>query len=326
MNRKILTLFLAVILLFTFASCGTKIDSELEIKVSVLNGTTGFGMAKLINDTAEGKSDLNYKFSVETDASLVTGALIKGEIDIAALPTNAASTVYNKTNGAVQVLAINTLGVLYVVENGNTVSSLSDLEGKTVYCPAQNPAFIFQAICEKSGINVTIDTQFAQPANLMAAVASATEPMIAVLPEPVLTIAMNKNPDLRVALDLTNEWNSAFDSTLVQGCIVARTEFVQEHPKEIAHFLEQYKASIEFLDEDIEAAAKAVVNAGVYTNPQGVDAAVAIVKKAIPKCNVAFLEGDEMKTALSQFLTAMHTVAPASVGGEIPADNFYYKK
>ncbi len=329
MNRTITTRIFTVLLvlvLLTFASCAAKLDSELEIKVSVLNGTTGFGIAKLINDTAAGTSDLNYKFSIETDASLVTGALIKGEIDIAALPTNAASTIYNKTNGAVQVLAINTLGVLYVVENGNTVSSLEDLEGKTVYCPAQNPAFIFQAICDKSGIHVTVDTQFAQPANLMAAVASATDPMIAVLPEPVLTVAMNKNPNLRVALDLTDEWNRAFDSTLVQGCIVARTEFVNAHPKEVSHFLDQYKASIEFMSSDVEEAAKAVVNAGVYSNPQGFDAAVAIVKKAIPKCNVAFLEGDDMKNALSQFLTAMHTVAPHSVGGTLPADDFYYKR
>ncbi len=331
MNRKpltrLLTVLLAALLLFAFSSCGAKIDSELEIKIAVLNGTTGFGMAKLMNDTTEGKAELNYKFSVETDASLVTGALIKGEIDIAALPTNAAATVYNKTEGEVQVLAINTLGVLYVVENGNTVSSLADLEGKTVYCPAQNPAFIFQSICEKSGINVTVDTQYAQPANLMAAVASATEPMIAVLPEPVLTVATNKNPNLRVALDLTAEWEKAYgNSSLVQGCIVARKEFVEAHPKEIAHFLDQYKASIEFLGGDVEEAAKAVVNAGVYTNPQGFDAAVAIVKKAIPKCNVAFLEGADMKAALSEFLTVMHEAAPASIGGALPADDFYYKR
>lgn len=325
---RTLTLFLALILLLALCSCGqAKIDSELEIKISVLNGTTGFGMAKLMNDKAEGKTDLNYSFSVETDASLITAALIKGEIDIAALPTNAASTIYNKTEGGVQVLAINTLGVLYVVENGNTVSSLSDLEGKTVYCPAQNPAFIFDSICKKAGINVTVDTQYAQPANLMAAVASATEPMIAVLPEPVLTIAMNKNPNLRVALDLTAEWNTAFgNSSLVQGCIVARTEFVEAHKNEIDRFLEEYRASIAFLSEEIDAAAKCIVTAGVYTNPQGEDAAIAIVKKAIPKCNVAFLAGDDMKVALSEFLSVMYKAAPASVGGALPQDNFYYKK
>lgn len=325
---RIITLFLALVLLLAVASCGEpKVDTALEIKVSVLNGTTGFGMAKLMNDSAEGKAALNYNFSVETDASLITAALIKGEIDIAALPTNAASTIYNKTEGGVQVLAINTLGVLYVVENGNTVSTLADLEGKTVYCPAQNPAFIFEAICKKAGVNVTVDTQYAQPAALMAAVAAATEPMIAVLPEPVLTIATNKNPNLRVALDLTAEWNDAVgSSSLVQGCIVARTEFVEAHKNEIDKFLEEYAASIAFLGEDVEAAAKAVVTAGVYTNPQGEDAAIAIVKKAIPKCNVAFLAGDELKASLSEFLSVMHEIAPASVGGKLPLDDFYYKK
>lgn len=325
---RIITLFLVLVLLLAVASCGkAKVDTELEIKVSVLNGTTGFGMAKLMNDAADGKAALNYQFSVETDATLITAALIKGEIDIAALPTNAASTIYNKTEGGVQVLAINTLGVLYVVENGNTVSSLADLEGKTIYCPAQNPAFIFEAICKKAGVNVTIDTKYAQAANLMSTVASATEPMIAVLPEPVLTIAMNKNPDLRVALDLTEEWNAAVgSSSLVQGCIVARTEFVEAHKNEIDKFLEEYSASIAFLCEDIDAAAKAVVTAGVYTNPQGEDAAIAIVKKAIPKCNVAFLADDELKASLSEFLYVMHKIAPASVGGKLPLDDFYYKK
>lgn len=325
---RTITILLALILLLALSSCGkAKVDTELEIKISVLNGTTGFGMAKLMNDKAEGKTDLNYSFSVETDASLITAALIKGEIDIAALPTNAASTIYNKTEGGVQVLAINTLGVLYVVENGNTVNSLADLEGKTIYCPAQNPAFIFDSICKKVGVNVTVDTQYAQPANLMAAVASATEPMIAVLPEPVLTLAMNKNPDLRVALDLTAEWNAAFgSSSLVQGCIVARTEFVEAHKNEINKFLEEYQASIAFLGTDVDAAAKAVVTAGVYTNPQGEEAAIAIVKKAIPKCNVAFLDGDDMKAALAEFLSVMYEAAPASVGGALPEDNFYYKK
>ncbi len=342
MNRKfsirLLTLILAALLLFAFSACDNSkkdktpdaditLDKDLEIKISVLNGTTGFGMAKLINDRAEGTADLNYKFSVETDASLVSGALIKGEIDIAALPTNAAANIYNKTDGKVKVLAINTLGVLYVVENTNSISSLSDLEGKTVYCPAQNPAFIFQSVCEKAGVNVTVDTQFAQPASLMAAVAAATEPMIAVLPEPVLTVAMNKNPNLRVALDLTEEWNNAYGNrSLVQGCIVARTEFIESHPDEVACFLDEYKESIEFLGQDIDAAAKAVVSAGVYTNPQGEAAAVAIVKKAIPKCNVAFLSGDAMKDALSEFLSVMYETAPTSIGGALPKDDFYYKK
>ncbi len=147
-------------------------DTELPVRISVLNGTTGFGIAKLMDDHNDGNAALNYSFAVETDASLINAGLIKGDIDIAALPTNAASTLYNKTQGDVTVLALNTLGVLYVVENGNTVTKLADLEGKTVYCPAQNPAFIFEAICKASGVNVTIDTTYAQPAALMSAIAA----------------------------------------------------------------------------------------------------------------------------------------------------------
>ena len=224
--KKITLLILALSLLVSFSlllvSCGEKVDATLDIRVSVLNGTTGFGAAKLMNDAQNGDAALNYSFKVETDASVINAALINGEVDIAALPTNAASVLYNKTQGGIKVIALNTRGVLYVVENGTSVQSLSDLAGKKVYCPAQNPEFIFHAVCQKAGVeNVTIDTTYAQPAALMSAVASSTEGMVAVLPEPIVSVAMSKNPNLRVALNITDEWTGAVGSdSLVQGCIV----------------------------------------------------------------------------------------------------------
>lgn len=298
------------------------LDTELDIRVSVLNGTTGFGAAKLMDAAQKDESALNYNFKVETDASVINTGLINNEIDIAALPTNAASVLFNKTQGGVKVIALNTLGVLYVVENGNTVKSLADLAGKTVYCPAQNPEFIFRAVCKLGGIeNVTIDTTYAQPAALMSAVAASTEGMIAVLPEPVLSVAMNKNANLRVALDLTNEWSkNSTTPSLVQGCIVVRTKFLEEHPAEVAKFLEEYKASIEFLNANVSEAANMVVDLGIYAG------AAAIAEKAIPKCNIVYMDGDEMKTALSAFLEIMHGINPQSVGGALPTDEFYYKK
>lgn len=324
--KKLITLLLTLTLILSlaasFAACGETVDTELEVRVTVLNGTTGFGMAQLMDADRKGESALNYTFAVETDASNINAALIQGTVDIAALPTNAASVLYNKTESGVKVIALNTLGVLYVVENGNTVNSMADLAGKTVYCPAQNPEFIFRAVCEKSGVeNVTIDTSYAQPAALMNAVATSEEGMIAVLPEPVLSVAMNKNANLRVALDLTNEWTTAMGSnSLVQGCIVVRTAFLEEHPAEVAKFLEEYKASIEFLNQNVAEAAALVVDLGIYAG------AAPVAEKAIPKCNITYVDGEEMKTALSTFLATLFEIAPASVGGKLPDDGLYYTK
>ena len=317
---KILTLTLAFIFVLGLTSCGTvKLDEELEINVSVLNGTTGFGMAKLMKETAYGNALLNYQFKVETDASVITAGLINGDIDIAALPTNAASVVYNKTEGGVKVLALNTLGVLYVVENGISITSIADLEGKTVYCPAQNPAFVMEYVAKLAGVNVTIDTTYAQPAALMQFVAASPEGTVAVLPEPVLSVAKSKNANLNTALDLTAEWSAnTTDSSLVQGCIVVRTEFLEAHAKEVAEFLTEYEASVNYVNSNPTNTANLVVELEIYTG------AVAVAEKAIPKCNIKFIDGEEMKTALSGFLAAMETVNPASIGGKLPADDFYY--
>jgi NitT/TauT family transport system substrate-binding protein len=284
----------------------------------VLNGTTGFGMANLMDAAARGEARNDYTFSVETDASNIVAALANGSADIAALPTNAAATVYNKTQGKVQVLALNTLGVLYLVTDGSvTVESMADLAGKTVYAPAQNPSFIFQHICQANGLtDVTIDNTYAQPADLNAAVA-AGEVSIAVLPEPMVTVAKSKNPNLQVALDLTAEWDKVSPAgSLVQGCVVVRTAFAQENPGAVAAFLEEYGASIEGLTADIEGTAAKIEALGIFTK-------AAVAAKAIPNCNVCFIVGTEMQAALSEFLNIMFSVAPASVGGAVPAEDFY---
>ncbi len=352
MTKKIIAVLLTLVILSSLAACGGKnpatetdlpveapsTDSDLPsapaepeaptqpeapqlsddpINIMVLNGTTGFGMAKLMADFAAGESALNYNISVETDASNITAALINGSTDIAALPTNAASVVYNKTQGEVQLLALNTLGVLYLVAGeGESISSLSDLEGKTVYAPAQNPSFIFQYICSAAGVNVTVDNSYAQPADLRTAVA-AGEVSLAVLPEPMVTIACAANNKLSVALDLTEEWATVSESQLVQGCLVVRREFAESHGAELAAFLDEYESSIAFLSEDTAAAAQMIVDAGIF-------AQAPVAQKAIPKCNVCFIAGEDMIAPMDGFLDAMFSVAPPSIGGAVPADDFYY--
>lgn len=341
--KKIIALTLALVLALSLAACGnketpvetttapvvettaapetvpaTEETSTVVANVMVLNGTTGFGMANLMDAAANGEAAQEYNFSVETDASNVVAGLVNGSVDIAALPTNAAATVYNKTQGGVQILALNTKGVLYLVTDGSvTVESMADLEGQTVYAPAQNPSFIFQHLVQANALeNVTIDNTYAQPADLNSAVA-AGEVSLAVLPEPMVTVARSKNPDLVVALDLTTEWDKVSPAgSLVQGCVVVRKAFAEENPGVVAKFLEEYGASIEALTADVEGTAVKIEANGIFTK-------AAVAAKAIPNCNVCFITGSEMQEAMASFLEIMFEVAPASIGGSIPGEDFY---
>ena len=321
---KILAIICAMLLTLTIlVSCtDSGADSTLQVNVSVLNGTTGFGAAKLISDSEAGNAYLNYNFTVESDASLITAGLLNGSIDIAALPTNAAANLYNQSSGKIKIVAVNTLGVLYVVANGDKVNveSLADLDGMTVYCPAQNPAFIFEAVCRSAGINVTIDTAYAQPADLRTAVA-AGQVDIAVLPEPMVTIAKSANDKLVTALDLTEEWEKINGAnSLAQGCIVVRTEWAEAHPAELSKFMEEYKASVEFTVASPAEASELIVSTGVFAGK------AAVAAKAIPNCNIVYLDGDEMASALDVFFEKLYDVKPQAVGGKLPDSGIYYKK
>ena len=271
----------------------------VPVRVMTLNGTTGFGMAALIAASDKGEAALNYSFSVESDPSAVTAALVSGDCDLAALPTNAAAALYNKTEGKVQILALNTLGVLYLVSDGSVeVTSFADLDGQTVYAPAQNPSFIFEYLCKANGVDVTIDNTYAQPAELNAAISSG-KVALAVLPEPMVTVARAQNAELSVALDLTAEWDKVAEpGSLVQGCVVVRTEFAEANPDAVRVFLEEYGASVDLLQSDTEAAAALIEQTGIFTK-------AAVAAKAIPNCNVCFITGREMQKSMSAFLQIM---------------------
>ena len=335
---RLLAALLAMSALFLLASCKPEnptsnennndtLDKNLQVNVTVLSGTTGFGMAPLMQWHADGDAQLNYNFKVEADAANVNAALINGTVDIAALPTNAASVVYNKTGGEIQLLAINTLGVLYLLDNGNNITSFEDLRGKTVAAPAQNPTFIFKYLCEQNGLkvgavgdseaDVIIDNSYTSPAELQANVAAGNV-TLAVLPEPLVTVVKSANADVKVAMDLTAEWNKVSpENSLVQGCIVVRKEFAEQHPAEVAAFLAEYEKSVNFMIANVAEAAQMV-------EAQGVFAKAAVAAKAIPNCNVCFMTGADMKAAMNTFLSVMLSVQPSSVGGKLPEDDFYY--
>ncbi len=338
--KKLLSLLLVLTLILILAACGqsappagdsepdtTKetplpasepIDAAMPVRVYVLSGTTGFGMANLIYAAQQGESALKYNFSVESDASNVTAALLNGSADIACLPTNAASALFNKTDGAIQVIALNTLGVLYLLSDGSIpVTSLSDLAGQTVCVPAQNPSFIFAKLCKEAGVDVTIDNTYAQPMELNAA-AAAGSVALAVLPEPLVTVAQSQNQALNVVLDLTAEWDKVAPAgSLVQGCAVVRREFAEAHPAELSAFLEEYAASVALLETDPETGAQHIEATGLF-------AKAAVAKKALPRCNLCFITGEDMIAPLGQYLTLMWEADPASVGGAVPGDDFYY--
>ena len=293
----------------------------VPVRVSVLSGTTGFGIAPMIADAD--KSALDLRFTVETDASVIMPALLNGTCDIAALPTNAASVLYNKQPGCIQVLAVNTRGVLYLVTSEDVaVNSFEDLRGMTVYCPAQNPQFVFSALCTAYGVepnaDMFIDTTYAQPAELRTALA-AGKVKCAVLPEPMVTIALSANSTLKVALDLNEAWEYAADGefALMQGCIVVRTAFAVQHPDIVEQFLTEYETSVNTVIADPEAAGRAIAEAGIFSNA-GVAAA------AIPRCNLCFVTGREMAEGLDSFYRVIGSVAPAAIGGYLPDARFYY--
>ena len=315
-TTKILTFILAIAMIFSISACAQKPET---INIYTLNGTTGFGMAKMMSDNAENEE---YSFNVLSDASLITGALTSGEADIAALPTNAAANLYNKSNGEIQILAINTLGCLYLINGtGTPITSLEQLNGKTVHTPTQNPSFIFKYICQKNNIDVEIVSTKA-PADLSADVANGTV-KLAVLPEPIATatIAQAKqknNLTLTNDLNLTAEWDKIeAKGSLVQGCIVARKDFVEKYPKAVEAFLEEYQDSIAYLNENVAEASQMIVDAGIFAN-------ATVAQKAIPKCNVAYLDGEEMKSAMETYLNVLKNVAPQSIGNDLPDDDFYY--
>ncbi len=313
---RIITLVLAVLIAaasMTLAAC--RKEDTTELRVAVLNGTTGWGAAPLISRVKSGESKLNAKIETYTDASLVSPLIINGDADIAAVPTNLAAVLYNKTGGSVRVLAVNTLGVLYLIEDGSTVSSLSDLAGKTVYLPGQgsNPEFILRALVDGAGVeNVTFDYTYSSPDELATALATG-KAALGVLPEPKVTAVTSKKETLRVALDFTEEWKKQTSAPLVQGCIIVREDFLKEHTALVEKFLEEYKNSVEYVNSNPDEAAAMIAEAGLAGN-------AAAAKAALPRCNITYLDGDGMRTALNGFWEALFRINPKSIGGKLPDD------
>ncbi len=311
---------------------GTEADTA-HFRIAALKGPTAMGLVELmsLSDTAnemmEGKEDVvstgnTYEFTLAGSADEVTPALIKGDLDMACVPANLAAVLYGKTDGAVEVLAVNTLGVLYIVENGDAVQSMADLKGQTIVAAGKGstPEYALRYLLTENGIDpdkdVTIDWKN-EHSECVAALASG-QASIALLPQPFVTVAQNKIEGLRMALDLTAEWNKLDNgSGLITGVIVARRDVVEANPGAVDSFLQNYAASVEWVNANNADAAQLIAEYGIIE-------AAPVAEMALPYCNIVCLTGSEMKDKLSGYLNVLSDAEPSSVGGALPGDDFYY--
>lgn len=338
--KKLVSLAMALCLAVGLAACGapsssaaassaapssapssSAAQSSASIRIAGMKGPTTMGMVKLMKDAEEGTANGDYQVDMYATAQEILPLLVKGEIDAAMLPANVASNIYAQTEGKVQVAAINTLGVLYVVENGDNIQSVADLAGKTIYSTGKGntPEYTLNYILEQNGIADQVTVEYKSEATeVTATMAEAGEGAVAVLPQPYVTIATSQTEGMRVALDLTEEWSKVNpDSQLVTGVLVARTDFIEQNQDAFAQFLTDYKASIDYVNANTAEAAQLVAGYGVVPK-------AAIAEKALPACNITYIAGSEMKAALQGYLQVLFDQNPASVGGAMPGDDFYY--
>ena len=315
--KRILCIITVICLLVPLlAACA---PDDTTIKVGVLSGPTAMGALKLWAD-----NDPRYEFTLYTSPDQILPDIAAKKLDIAALPTNNAAAFYNANDKNTRVVALNTLGVLYLLDAKGTVTSLSDLAGKTIYVPnaGSNPEYVLRHILNENGINATVETSVVQPTAIQQGLLAGTIE-IAVLPQPAATATVvnaKANKGLTISMtDLSLEWSKIEDTPIAQGCLLASAEFCEEHPRALKEFLEKYEASVAYMTnaENLDAAADLVVEKGILPKAQ-------IAKQALPKCAITYMDGEDMKKTLEAFYGILNSYAPQSIGGALPDADFYY--
>ncbi len=300
--------------------------APVTVRVAALNGPTGLGLAKLMDNSAKSLTQGQYAVSLEASPTFIVPLITTGDADIAAVPLNTAAVLYNRTGGAVKMLAINTLGVLYLLEQGDTIKTIADLKGKTVYSSGQgaSPEYILNYLLKENGLDPEKDVtvEYKEDHSKLAADAASGEAAVCLLPEPFVTTAMSKNTKLRIALDMTEEWEKAdkakgSESTLAMGCLVVRAEFAEKNAAAVHTFLSEYEASVKFINANLP-------QAGILAAKFGIVPDAALAQKAIPNCNITFIAGSDMKRIAAQNFAVLFEANPSSVGGALPKDDFYY--
>jgi NitT/TauT family transport system substrate-binding protein len=296
---------------------------KLEIRIAGLKGPTSIGMVELMESAQQENTSNKYVFNIFGSADEITPKLIQGDLDIAAVPSNLASVLYNNTDGAVKLLAVNTLGVLYIVETGNTITSFDDLRGKTIYCTGKGsaPEYGLRYLLSQNGIDpdkdVTLEWK-SEPTEVVSLLSQSGDG-VAMLPQPYVVVAQSKLENLRIAINLDQEWaNLDNGSLMITGVLVVRNDFAQQYPQQVEAFLDEYKKSTEYVNSNVSEAAQLVEKFNIFN--------AAVAEKAIPYCNISYLEGSEMKTAMEGYLNVLFEQNPKSVGGKLPGEDFYYER
>ena len=298
--------------------------AEGTVRIGGLKGPTTMGLVKLMDSAQKGETENSYEFTMVTAADELTALVGSGKVDIALLPANVASVLYNKTGGKISVIDINTLGVLYLVSADTSIQSIGQLKGKTVYLPGKGttPEFALRYLISKSDLSESdVTLEFKSEATEVAAVLAEDPNAVGLLPQPFVTVALTQNDKLSIVMDLTEVWNSVQEegsqSRLVTGVTIVNNEFLKNNQETVDTFLSEHEISIEFTEDEPDAAAELIAAAGIVPKAP-------IAKKALPYCNITYMDGSQMKDALSGYLSVLFEQNPASVGGTLPDDAFYY--
>ena len=301
-------------------------DQEPDTRFAVLSGPTGVGAAKLLDsvDNAPDSLHTDYSYTIAADNSELVAGLTNGEIDIATVASNVAVNLYNKTDGGVQIIAVGTLGVLHILEGngGTSINSVADLKGKTVYSAGQgaNPEYILRYLLQENGLEIDKDVEvvFADASEISAKLLSG-EIECAMLPVPAATAAIAKGEGkVRAAIDVTEAWDALqTGSQVIMTAVVTRTDFVKTYPQKVDAFLTDYEESIDYVNNNVDAAAELVAGYGITPS-------AGIAKQAIPQCHLAFISGTDMVSSISGYFMALYAIDPAAVGGSLPDDGIYY--
>ena len=300
-------------------------EQRTPVNVATIQGPSGIGMSQLMEKNEKQNTLNQYSFIVEPSAQNIASLVISGEVDIACVPTNLAATLYNKMAGGARLIALNTLGVLHIIENGETVKSVEDLSGKTLHVSGKGavPQYAIEYILEAYGLTDQVTIVYYADHDELAALAASGTVNLCMLPEPKVTAVLLQNTAFKLAIDITEAWGDAAEinghtgSVLTMGAVVVRTDFLEEQPDAVADFLEEYEVSIDFVVNNVTAASVLVEKFAIMPK-------AAVAAKAIPNCNIVYIDGEEMTTSLGKLLEVLFASNPQSIGGNLPSKDFYH--
>lgn len=298
-------------------------SGSYTLRVGSLKGPTSMGLMELMDKTAKGNAAGSYDFTMVTAADELLGKIVSGDLDVALVPANMASIIYNKTNHGISVLDINTLGVLYAVSADDSIKSTADLKGKTVYLTGKGttPDYALQHVLKANGLTTDdVTLEYKSEAAEVAATLKEKPDAVGLLPQPFVTAALAQNGSLKMVLDLTKEWDQAAGEnggSLVTGVTVCRSDVLKDHPEAVDTFLAEHKESAKYANTNVAETAALVAAAGIIEKAP-------IAEKAIPFCSITYVDGDKMKSMVSGYLQVLFDMDPTTVGGALPGDDFYF--